>query len=222
MPKTYVRAPPRGPRRDPRGLARGAGRSPPARRHRLVDVRETSEWDEGHIPGATHVSQELPRAADRGRRPGPRRRPSSCTAPAACGRCSRPRRSPQMGYTDVASMTGGFQAWKCQRPRRGRRRPSSPTEQKQRYSRHLLIPEVGAEGQAKLLDSKVLLIGAGGLGVAGGAVPRRGGRRHDRHRRLRRRRPVQPPAPGHPHHRPDRREEGRLGARRRSTRSTRT
>ena len=69
-----------------------------------------------------------------------------------------------MGYADVASMAGGFQRWKTQGlpwtvP------PALTAEQKQRYSRHLLIPEVGLEGQAKLLDSKVLLIGAGGLGA---------------------------------------------------------
>jgi sulfur-carrier protein adenylyltransferase/sulfurtransferase len=68
-----------------------------------------------------------------------------------------------MGYTDVASMSGGFQAWKSNgldwtTP------PKLTEEQKQRYSRHLLIPEVGTEGQARLLGSKVLLIGAGGLG----------------------------------------------------------
>jgi molybdopterin/thiamine biosynthesis adenylyltransferase len=69
-----------------------------------------------------------------------------------------------MGYTDVASMSGGFQQWKSE----GRewRKPVVLTQaQKQRYSRHLLMPEVGAEGQAKLIDSKVLLIGAGGLGA---------------------------------------------------------
>ena len=68
-----------------------------------------------------------------------------------------------MGYRDVASMSGGFQAWKSEG-----RDWSQPTvlttEQKQRYSRHLLIPEVGAEGQARLLDSRVLFVGAGGLG----------------------------------------------------------
>ena len=74
------------------------------------------------------------------------------------------RRCRRMGYTDVRRMAGGFQHWKAEGPRRGRRRSSCPREQKQRYSRHLLIPEVGAEGQAKLLDSKVLFIGAGGLG----------------------------------------------------------
>jgi molybdopterin/thiamine biosynthesis adenylyltransferase len=68
-----------------------------------------------------------------------------------------------MGYTDVVSMTGGFQGWKSQGLPWETPTILSP-EQKVRYSRHLLIPEVGAVGQAKLLDSKVLLIGAGGLG----------------------------------------------------------
>jgi len=68
-----------------------------------------------------------------------------------------------MGYSDVASMSGGFQAWKgagldFETP------VVLTAEQKQRYSRHLLIPEVGSAGQAKLLGSKALFIGAGGLG----------------------------------------------------------
>ena len=70
----------------------------------------------------------------------------------------------QMGYEDVASMSGGFQAWKSE-GREWIRPVVLSKEQKQRYSRHLLMPEVGAEGQAKLLGSKVLLIGAGGLGA---------------------------------------------------------
>jgi molybdopterin/thiamine biosynthesis adenylyltransferase len=68
-----------------------------------------------------------------------------------------------MGYTDVVSMNGGFQAWKAQ----GLEwvAPVGLTDQQRlRYSRHLLIPEVGSAGQAKLLDARVLLIGAGGLG----------------------------------------------------------
>ena len=69
----------------------------------------------------------------------------------------------EMGYGDVASMSGGFQAWKgagfdFETP------VVLTVEQKQRYSRHLLIPEVGSAGQKRLLDSKALLIGAGGLG----------------------------------------------------------
>src|SRR2546425_12036114 len=69
----------------------------------------------------------------------------------------------KLGYTNVISMAGGFNRWKDS----GKpwTTPASFTpEQAQRYSRHLLIPEVGEVGQQKLLDSKVLLIGAGGLG----------------------------------------------------------
>ncbi|CAN5700484.1 molybdopterin-synthase adenylyltransferase MoeB [soil metagenome] len=128
----------------------------------IIDVREASEWEEGHIPGARHVSksyieQEIEAVApDHG-------------APVVlyCAGGIRSLFAAQtlmdMGYTDVASMSGGFQAWKAE----GRpfdRPVALSKEQKQRYSRHLLIPEVGAEGQARLLDSKILLIGAGGLG----------------------------------------------------------
>ena len=90
-------------------------------------------------------------------------------------------------------------------------------EQKQRYSRHLLIPEVGSAGQAKLLGSKALLIGAGGLGSPAALYLAAAGRRHDRHRRLRRRRRQQPPAPDHPHDRSGRGAQGRVGAQGRST-----
>src|SRR6201999_1879511 len=68
-----------------------------------------------------------------------------------------------LGYEHVESMTGGFTLWKdrgyeVETPR------TLTAEQRDRYSRHLLLPEVGAEGQQKLLDAKVLLLGAGGLG----------------------------------------------------------
>lgn len=129
---------------------------------RLVDVRENPEWEDGHIVGAIHISksyleQQIEAAVpDR-------------TAPVVlyCAGGVRSLFAAQtlqaMGYTDVASMRGGFQAWKSDG-----RSWTAPVvmsrEQKVRYSRHLLIPEVGAEGQAKLLGSKALLIGAGGLG----------------------------------------------------------
>src|SRR5439155_16751596 len=64
---------------------------------------------------------------------------------------------------DVASMNGGFVLWKDRGYAFDRPRILTP-EQQERYSRHLLVPEVGAEGQQKLLDAKVLLLGAGGLG----------------------------------------------------------
>jgi molybdopterin/thiamine biosynthesis adenylyltransferase len=69
----------------------------------------------------------------------------------------------ELGYTDVVSMSGGFNQWKNE----GRRWVTPQTlsaEQRNRYQRHLLLPEVGDAGQQKLLDSKVLLLGAGGLG----------------------------------------------------------
>lgn len=128
----------------------------------LIDVREGSEWEEGHIPGAVHVSrsyleQNIEAAA-----------PDHDTRVVLyCAGGVRSLFTGQamqaMGYTDVHSMAGGFQAWKAE----GRpwTKPVRLTrEQKQRYSRHLLVPEVGAEGQARLLESRVLFIGAGGLG----------------------------------------------------------
>ncbi len=69
-----------------------------------------------------------------------------------------------IGYADVVSMAGGIEQWRAEgRPVEV---PASPLTdaQRRRYSRHLLIPEVGADGQARLLASKVLLVGAGGLG----------------------------------------------------------
>jgi molybdopterin/thiamine biosynthesis adenylyltransferase/rhodanese-related sulfurtransferase len=69
----------------------------------------------------------------------------------------------QMGYTDVRSVAGGFAAWKREQLPIETPRVLS-IEERERYGRHLTIPEVGEEGQAKLLDSKVLLVGAGGLG----------------------------------------------------------
>jgi molybdopterin/thiamine biosynthesis adenylyltransferase/rhodanese-related sulfurtransferase len=133
-----------------------------AKKATLVDVREDSEWDQGHVPGAVHISksyieQQIEAAVpDRDARV-----VTYCAGGVRSLFAAQTLR--EMGYTNVASMSGGFQGWKSQGlPWTA---PTSLTnEQKQRYSRHLLIPEVGSEGQAKLLDSKVLLIGAGGLG----------------------------------------------------------
>jgi molybdopterin/thiamine biosynthesis adenylyltransferase/rhodanese-related sulfurtransferase len=130
----------------------------------LLDVRETEEWDAGHIPGAKHVPRgylesrvEGAIGADRSRR--------------VVVYCASGQRSALaantlkelLGYEDVASMNGGITLWKD----RGYdvEVPVSLTrEQRERYSRHLLVPEIGLEGQTKLLNSKVLLLGAGGLG----------------------------------------------------------
>jgi molybdopterin/thiamine biosynthesis adenylyltransferase/rhodanese-related sulfurtransferase len=128
----------------------------------IVDVREASEWEQGHIPGARHVSksyieQQIEAAAP------DRDAPVILYCAGGVRSLFAAQTLADMGYSDVASMSGGFQAWKgagldFDTP------VVLSAEQKQRYSRHLLIPEVGADGQKRLLDSKALLIGAGGLG----------------------------------------------------------
>src|SRR5205085_258507 len=69
----------------------------------------------------------------------------------------------ELGYTDVVSMAGGFNKWKNE-GREWKAPQTLSSEQRNRYQRHLLLPEVGEAGQQKLLDAKVLLLGAGGLG----------------------------------------------------------
>jgi molybdopterin/thiamine biosynthesis adenylyltransferase/rhodanese-related sulfurtransferase len=129
---------------------------------KLLDVRETSEWDEGHIEDALHVPKSYVEQRTEAAIPD-RATPVVVYCASGIRSLFAAQTLQQMGYTDVSSMRGGFQAWKSEG-----RRWTAPVvlskEQKQRYSRHLLIPEVGSEGQAKLIDSKVLLIGAGGLG----------------------------------------------------------
>jgi molybdopterin/thiamine biosynthesis adenylyltransferase/rhodanese-related sulfurtransferase len=128
----------------------------------LVDVRESYEWEAGHLPGAIHVprghleSQIENAAPDRSR-------PIVLYCASGIRSVFAAQTLAEMGYIDVVSMTGGFQGWKSQGLPWETPTILSP-EQKVRYSRHLLVPEVGATGQAKLLESKVLLIGAGGLG----------------------------------------------------------
>jgi sulfur-carrier protein adenylyltransferase/sulfurtransferase len=128
----------------------------------IVDVREQDEWDEGHLPGAVHIprgnleSRIEAAAPDRSR--------------AVVLYCAAGNRSAfaaktleELGYEDVVSLAGGFTDWK----RNGfqvQLAAGLDAPKRARYSRHLLIPEVGEPGQLKLLDSKILLIGAGGLG----------------------------------------------------------
>jgi molybdopterin/thiamine biosynthesis adenylyltransferase/rhodanese-related sulfurtransferase len=128
----------------------------------IVDVREASEWEQGHLPDAVHISKSYVEQQIEG---AVTDRDASVVLYCAGGVRSlfAAQALEQLGYTNVASMSGGFQAWKSaglpwEAP------VILSAEQKQRYSRHLLIPEVGSAGQARLLGSKALLIGAGGLG----------------------------------------------------------
>jgi sulfur-carrier protein adenylyltransferase/sulfurtransferase len=129
---------------------------------RVIDVRERDEFEQGYIPGAVHIPRGL--LESRIEREVPDR-----DAPVVLY-CAGGTRSAyaaktlhELGYSDVVSMAGGFGAWKTNGQRWQIPQTLTP-EQYERYSRHVLIPEVGEEGQLRLLDSKILLIGAGGLG----------------------------------------------------------
>ncbi|HTG41075.1 MAG TPA: molybdopterin-synthase adenylyltransferase MoeB [Methylomirabilota bacterium] len=128
----------------------------------IVDVREASEWEQGHLPDAVHISKSYVEQQIEGAVPD-RDAPVVLYCAGGVRSLFAAQSLEQLGYTNVASMSGGFQAWKSaglpwEAP------VILSAEQKQRYSRHLLIPEVGSAGQARLLGSKALLIGAGGLG----------------------------------------------------------
>ncbi len=128
----------------------------------FLDVREREEWEEGTVPGALHVPRGQLESRIEGLVP-------DHAAPLVVY-CSGGSRSAfaakalgDLGYENVTSLTGGFTDWKrngyeIETPR------SLTPDQRRRYSRHLLIPEVGEAGQERLLASRALLIGAGGLG----------------------------------------------------------
>lgn len=129
---------------------------------RVVDVREKTEWDEGHIPGATHVPRGYLELRIEGAVPD-KTTPILLYCAGGTRSVLAARTLHEMGYQDVRSLRGGYTAWKdAGMPFVIPRTLSS--EQMHRYSRHVLIPEVGEEGQLKLLDARVLLVGAGGLG----------------------------------------------------------
>jgi molybdopterin/thiamine biosynthesis adenylyltransferase/rhodanese-related sulfurtransferase len=128
----------------------------------FVDVREPDEWEEGHIPGAIYVGRGRLESRIEGLVPDKER--------ALVVYCASGSRSAfaakalgEMGYEDVFNLAGGFADWKRNGFDVTIPRVLSP-EQRSRYSRHLLIPEVGEDGQQRLLDARVLLVGAGGLG----------------------------------------------------------
>jgi molybdopterin/thiamine biosynthesis adenylyltransferase/rhodanese-related sulfurtransferase len=129
----------------------------------LIDVREQHEYEAGHLPGAIHVPRGHLESRIENAVPDRERRVVLYCATGQRSALAADTLKQQLGYEDVASMNGGFVLWRD----RGYEfvQPRILTDvQKQRYSRHLLIPEVGIEGQQKLLDAKVLLVGAGGLG----------------------------------------------------------
>jgi molybdopterin/thiamine biosynthesis adenylyltransferase/rhodanese-related sulfurtransferase len=128
----------------------------------VLDVREPDEYQQGALPGALHIPRGHLEAQIEARVPD---RDAHIVVYCAGGTRSAFAADTltQLGYTDVLSMAGGFNKWKDEG--RSWRAPVSLTaEQRNRYQRHILLPEVDVAGQAKLLDSRVLMIGAGGLG----------------------------------------------------------
>jgi molybdopterin/thiamine biosynthesis adenylyltransferase/rhodanese-related sulfurtransferase len=128
----------------------------------VLDVRERDEWEQGFIPGAIHIprgnleSRIDNAVSDRGT-------PLLVYCAAGNRSAYAAKTLAELGFSDVLSLSGGFSQWKQNGHEWKLPRTLTP-QQLERYSRHTLIPEVGEEGQLKLLDSKVLLIGAGGLG----------------------------------------------------------
>ncbi|MBV9603556.1 MAG: molybdopterin-synthase adenylyltransferase MoeB [Solirubrobacterales bacterium] len=129
----------------------------------IVDVREPEEWGAGHIPGAIHVPKSYLESRIEGAVPDREKHVVLYCASGNRSAWAARTLIEDLGYEHVESMTGGFTLWKdrgyeVETPR------TLTAEQRERYSRHLLLPEVGPDGQQKLLDAKVLLLGAGGLG----------------------------------------------------------
>lgn len=128
----------------------------------VLDVREPDEYDEGALENAVHIPRGHLEAQIEGRALD---RDQTIVVYCAGGVRSAfaARTLQELGYSDVLSMAGGFGKWKDE-GRTWRQPVTLTADQRNRYQRHLLLPEVGIEGQAKLLGAKVLMLGAGGLG----------------------------------------------------------
>jgi len=129
----------------------------------LIDVRESTEWDAGHIPGAKHVPRGYLESRIEGVIGDRSRDVVVYCASGQRSALAAHTLKDLLGYEHVSSMTGGITLWK-DRGYEVEVPKSLTAEQRERYSRHLLVPEIGLEGQTRLLEAKVLLLGAGGLG----------------------------------------------------------
>ncbi len=128
----------------------------------LLDVREPDEHEQGAVPGAVHIPRGNLEFSVESRLTD-KHAPIAVYCAGGVRSAFATKTLQDLGYTDVVSIAGGFNKWKDEGlvwdvPR------SITQDQRIRYARHILLPEVGEAGQMKLLDSKVLLLGAGGLG----------------------------------------------------------
>src|SRR6266705_4314119 len=132
----------------------------------LLDVRESDEWEQGHLDQAVFLPRGFLEVKADKLLPD-KDQPIVVYCAGGTRSAFAAKTLQDLGYSNVSSMLGGFTEWK------NNGMPFVTPEkvgkdQMARYSRHLLIPEVGEEGQLKLLRSKVLLVGAGGLGSPAG------------------------------------------------------
>ncbi len=128
----------------------------------VLDVREPDEWEQGAIPGSIHIPRGHLETQIENRVPD-KSTPLIVLCAGGVRSAFATKTLGDLGYADVVSVEGGFGRWKDEG--RNWRVPSVLTpQQRNRYHRHLLLPEVGMDGQQKLLNARVLLLGAGGLG----------------------------------------------------------
>ena len=128
----------------------------------VVDIREREEFEQGHLPGAVFIPRGFLELRIE-QYVYDWEEPVVLYCAGGVRSALAARNLQEMGYTNVESLIGGFGAWK--NAGLPVAIPKVMTKsQKIRYSRHVIMPDVGEQGQQKLLDAKVLLIGAGGLG----------------------------------------------------------
>jgi molybdopterin/thiamine biosynthesis adenylyltransferase/rhodanese-related sulfurtransferase len=128
----------------------------------LLDVREPDEYEQGALPGAVHLPRGFLEFQVEGKLPD-KEAPIVVYCAGGARSALAAKTMQDLGYRDVVSMIGGFNRWKDEGRKWQQPRVLTP-EQRNRYQRHLLVNEVGEDGQLRLLDAKVLLLGAGGLG----------------------------------------------------------
>jgi adenylyltransferase/sulfurtransferase len=128
----------------------------------LIDVRESDEWRQGHIPQAVFIPRGFLELRIEEKVPD-HKTPIILQCASGTRSLLAARTLAELGYENLYNLTGGFNAWKDKGLPWTAERQFTPDEIT-RYSRHFVIPEVGEKGQAKLLDSKVLLLGMGALG----------------------------------------------------------
>ena len=128
----------------------------------VLDVREADEYEQGAVPRSLHIPRGTLETTIEMKVPA-KDTPLVIICAGGVRSAFAAKTLAEMGYTDTVSVVGGFNRWKDE----GRDWSMPATlsaEQRNRYKRHLLLPEVGETGQQELLDAKVLLLGAGGLG----------------------------------------------------------